>query len=304
MDFSKLFKNITKDFGSNLTMKIGNTPELKTRDCFCLWSDLLGFGNVFAQNNWDLDDKTKKQVYSRLKAAHSAVLYYSSFRERNLILNDGIAKVFHPLSKFEDKNNIISISLFFRSCVELHLSINKTELENNYPGCRSILAFGESIEYLVDEIKLDDYVMNYTKPQGAAISNFAKNAGNPTIIYNPKELQMNTAFSKAFLLDEGGSNAGMPGNNFYIDESVIKAVISYSNDKGYKSVWKETENGLCLFIPYNSDNIHEVIMGFYFDKKITPKNVRYNTTIYRLKCFYPHDEKTDEFFFDLDDYNS
>lgn len=36
---------------------------------------------------------------------------------------------------------------------------------------------------------------------------------------------MNTAFSKAFLLDEGGNKAGLPGNNFYIDESVVNAVI-------------------------------------------------------------------------------
>ena len=182
MDFGKLFKNIPKDFGSNLTMKIGNPPELQTRDCFCLWSDLLGFGNVFEQNNWNLDDKAKRQIYNRLEAAHSAVLYYSSFGERILILNDGIAKVFHPLSKSEDRNNILYISLFFRSCVELHLSINKIEIENNYPGCRSVLAYGENIEYLVDEIKLDDYVMNYSKPHGADISNFAKNLDNPTII--------------------------------------------------------------------------------------------------------------------------
>lgn len=40
MDFGKLLKNVTKDLGSNLTYKIGNPPNLKTKKCFCMWSDL------------------------------------------------------------------------------------------------------------------------------------------------------------------------------------------------------------------------------------------------------------------------
>ena len=265
-----------------------------------MWSDLLGFSNFFVQNNWELNDDVRRQIYNRLEAAHSAVLYYSSWYERNLILNDGIAKVFHPRSKFEDKNIILSISLFFRSCVELHLSISETEHEHNYPGCRSILAFGENIEYLANEIRLDDYVMNYSKPQGAEFSDLAQKAGNPVVIYNPKELQMNTAFSKAFLLDEGGSNAGLPGNNFYIDESVVNAVIDYSEDKGYSPIQEKTDEGLFLFIPYKDNNPHKVVMGFCFDSEmIIPQGIKYKTKVYKLKRFYPHDEKTEDFFFDL-----
>ena len=300
MDFGKLFRNIPKDFGSNLTKKIGTPPKLKTRKCFCMWSDLLGFGNIFVQNNWKIDDKAQREIYNRLEAAHSAVLYYSSFLERNLILNDGIAKVFHPRSKFEDKNNVLSISLFFRSCVELHLSISKTEHEHNYPGCRSILAFGENIEYLADEIRLDDYVMNYSKPQGAELSDLAQKLGNPVVIYNPKELQMNTAFSKAFLLDEGGNKAGLPGNNFYVDESVINAVIEYSEYNGYSPILEKTNEGLFLFLPYKDNNPHEVVVGFCFDSEIiVPQGIKYDTKVYKLKRFYPHDEKTEDFFFDL-----
>lgn len=305
MDFGKLFKNITKDFGSNLTYKIGNPPNLKTRRCFCMWSDLLGFGNIFEENNWVLNEANKRQIYNRLETAHSSALYYSSPYERALILNDGIAKVFHPESKFEDKNNILSISLFLRSCVELHISINSSEIESGYPGCRSVLAFGENIEYLADDIRYDDYVMNYTKPKGSEISSFAKHAGNPIVIYNPKELQMNTAFSKAYLLEAGGTRAGLSGNKFFIDESVINAIIAFTTAKNYKPTWEEREEGLCLFIPYEIGNLEDVIMGFCFDKEtITPKHVRYNTRIYRLKRFYPHDEKTVDFYFDLDEYSN
>ena len=32
MDFGELFRNIPKDFGSNLTKKIGTPPKLQTRN--------------------------------------------------------------------------------------------------------------------------------------------------------------------------------------------------------------------------------------------------------------------------------
>lgn len=133
--------------------------------------------------------------------------------------------------------------------------------------------------------------MNYSKPQGAELSDLAQKVGNPVVIYNPKELQMNTAFSKAFLLDEGGSKAGLPGNYFYIDESVVNAVIEYSEDKGYSPIQEKTDEGLFLFIPYKDNNPHKVVMGFCFDSEmIIPQGIKYkafkciiSNTCYRIR---------------------
>ena len=91
MDFSKLFKRAKKEFGSNLTMKIGHPPKMKSSSCFCFWSDLLGFSKIFVETNWELNKSQMEKIYSRLEAAHSSALYYSTPFERNLILNDGIA---------------------------------------------------------------------------------------------------------------------------------------------------------------------------------------------------------------------
>ena len=60
----------------------------------------------------------------------------------------------------------------------------------------------------------------------------ANSVGNPIVIYNPKEMQMNTAFSKAYILESGGGKAGLPGNYMYIDKSVIDAIDKYARDKG------------------------------------------------------------------------
>lgn len=300
ISFSQILKGVPADHVSNLSVKIGNPPKIKTRNSFCMWSDLLGFGNVYSDNNWDLNDKQKHEVYDRLVAAHSAVLYFSTPFERDMILNDGIAKVFMPDDGPFNKSDINSVSIFFRHCIELHMAISQTEKANGYPGCRSVIAFGDSIEYLAEEVKFDDYVLNYTKPEGHEISSIAGRVGNPTIIYNPKELQMNTAFSKAFILESGGSKAGLPGNNMYIDQSVIDAIIKYGEKKSLIHVWQELDNELRLLIPYDKDNLNEVVIGFAFDKVVIPPKVgRYTTKVYKLLKLFPYDEPVDEFYFDL-----
>lgn len=304
IDFSRMFKGIPDKWGSNLCKKIGNPPELKSRHSFCLWSDLLGFGNIYSENNWKLSKKQKREVYDRLLAAHSSVLYYSQPNEKNLILNDGIAKVYMPDDSVFGTREISTIALYFRSCIELHIKINQIELANGYPGCRSVIAFGDCIEYLAEEVKFDDYVMNYTKPEGHEISSIAESIGNPTLIYNPKELQMNTAFSKAYII-EGGKfekiEKGCPKNFLYIDQSAIDAVIRYGERKGYTHVWQEQENELRLLIPYNKDNLNKVVIGFAFDKKIlpSPEGCKYKTKVYKLLKLFPFDEPVDEFCYDL-----
>lgn len=300
LDFSRILKDVPAEWTNNLSRKIGNPPQLRTRDSFCMWSDLLGFGNVYSENNWHLTDEQRSEVYNRLVAAHSAVLYYSQPSERNLILNDGIAKVFIPDDGLLGKKAINSIAYYLRACIELHMAINQVERATGYPGCRSVMAFGECIEYLAEEVKYDDYVLNYTKPDKDGLSSNAQRNVNPTIIYNPKELQMNTAFSKAYILESEGSNAELSGNNLYMDQSVIDAVIDYAARKGLAHVWQESDSELRLLVPYKRDDLNRVVVGFAFDKNvIVPKVNRYSTKIYHLLKLFPYDEPVDEFCFDL-----
>lgn len=303
MNLPKMFKGLSKDFGSNLTHKIGNPPKLKTNDYFCVWSDLLGFGNDFFDNDWILTNKQKQSIYQRLQKAHSIILYNSSpFNERNLILNDGLAKVFKVPTRLEDKYSIHSLSLYLRSSIDNHIRINETEKEYGYPGCRTVLSFGEGIEYLSDEIRFDDYVENYTKPKGQEISSIAKNNGNPVIIYNPKELQMNFAFSKAYTLESGGSRIGITGNRFYIEESVLKAIKTIAKKQGFEvQILKNDKRYIKYLVPYKKGNNDEVVLGFNFSSEIIETEIRgWKTKVYRLLNYYPHDEKISEFSFELE----
>jgi len=303
MDLPKLFNGLDKDLGSNLTHKIGNPPKIKTNDYFCVWSDLLGFGNVFFDNNWTLTSEQKMCIYQRLQRAHSIILHNSSpFYERNLILNDGFAKVFRVPTRLEDINSIHLLSLYLRSSIENHIRINETEKEFGYAGCRTVLSFGEGIEYLSDEIRFDDYVANYTKPKGQEISSIAKNNGNPVIIYNPKELQMNIAFSKAYTLESGGSRIGIKGNRYYIEESVLTGIQRIAENQGFKiQILKNDEKYIKYLVPYKKGNNDNVVLGFNFSSDVIETEIRgWKTKVYRLLNYYPHDEKISEFSFELE----
>ena len=112
---------------------------------------------------------------------------------------------------------------------------------------------------------------------------------------------MNTAFSKAYILECGGQRIGINGNNLYIDQSVIDVIADYAHKQKKKVVWQDQDEEIRLLVPYDARNLNEVFLGFAFDKDpIKVEGQKYNTTVYRLRKLFPYDEKVDEFYFDLD----
>ena len=64
-------------------------------------------------------------------------------------------------------------------------------------------------------------LLNYSRPDPADLGTLAKKHANPIVVYNPEPFQMNTAFSKSYILDSLGSSYGIRGNKFYIEHAVI-----------------------------------------------------------------------------------
>lgn len=279
---------------NNLNRKIDALRDIKVSKLFCFWSDLLGFGNIFFENSWELNIEDQTKIFNRLKDAHSLFLRNTSvLNEKSLILNDGLVKV----SEIDENFHPEFFGLFLRSCIYTHVSIKNKENENGYPGPRSVLTFGESIKYLEEEIKFDDYVLNYTKPNPEGLSKIASENGNPTIVYNPSAFQMNTAFSKAYILDSLGSKYGISGSNIFVEQSVLEysKVIAKELDL---EVEEYTENNIHYFFLKKSKN--RVYYGFQFDEKISIDYKSWQTTVYKLKSFYPHDEDIRDFKFEIE----
>lgn len=285
-------------FSTNVEEKIENNPPIKTRLYFCMWSDLLGFGCKFYQNNWNLSIEEKQQIYRRLNNAHSIALRQTSPLEKVFILNDGIAKIMEMKLSQDDFTPLLQVSLFFRGIILTHIKITHAENKTNLPGCRTVVSFGEGIEYITQEIKYDDFLFNYCRKNPDEMGESAKRNGNPTILYNPVELQMNTAFSKSYILENGGSKAGLCGANLYIDSSVLFAIDELCKLHNYEKIISETRETISIFYRYPNE-INRVCLGFELAKPIIPKGIPWQTEIYKVLRFYPHDEDISDFWFDL-----
>ena len=284
--------------GDKLQNKIQPTISLN----LCAWSDLLGFGSHFTKNNWKLSKKEWQKVTNRLDLfykIHSR--YFSDLNGFMFVLNDGVIKT-HFLKKVSRENSINilhGIELWIRNIVMAHIVIFKEESSNNYPGARTVIAFGEKSEYSFTEARIDDFVLNYTRPTDG-LSNIAQGTGNPIIISNPKELQMNTALAKAYILDEMGSKKDIGGSSLYIDESVlifITQLVKMSNSITINI--SHTEEGKLISFEYIEKFTRPWLFGLLIDKEINIDEEIIKTNVYKIKAYYPNDEHPKEFRFEL-----
>ncbi len=284
--------------GDKLQNKVKPTISLN----LCAWSDLLGFGSHFTKNNWKLSEKEWHKITDRLDSfykIHSK--HFSASNGFMFVLNDGVIKTYflEKISKDNSINILHGIELWLRNIVMSHIFIIKSEISNNFPGARTVIAFGEKSEYTFSEARIDDFVLNYTRPKGG-FSNIAKGTGNPIIISNPKELQMNTALAKAYILDDMGSKKDIGGSSLYIDESVlifITELIKMSNIININE--SDTEEGKLISFEYIEKFERPWLFGLLIDKEINIDEDIIKTNVYKIKAYYPNDEHPEEFRFEL-----
>lgn len=269
-------------------------PQIRTS--VCAWIDLLGFGADLFKNNWSLDEADWGRVGKRLVSAYRIACSQLEANSFLYMLNDGIVRVMTPS---EAANAVFEVSLLLRSLVMTFLDLHDWELGHQLPGSRAVVAAGSQMVFDFPEIRLDDTVFDYTRTR-SGLSRVAEIAGNPIIAFNPVELQMNTAFSKAYTLDQLGTKAGLPGPGFYVDESLIHCLRDLTRrERTYVWIARRTKEGQ-LFAVYPSHQRLSWIFGLLFELDSVPIHHKgWSTTVRRLKAFYPHDEDPTTFRFDL-----
>ena len=262
----------------------------------CCWSDLLGFGQVFSSNNWELKTPDWDSTIQRLVRSQDLCLQHLvPGIETCLSLNDGIVRSFLVENHVD---HIQTLALWIRSCILYHKHLNEVEQSEGLPGLRTVMTAGHRAIHNFGNATFDDYIYNYSKPDPNRISDCCKQH-NPIVFYNPAAFQMNTAFSKCFLIDEAGSKAGVSGPEFYLENSVLDFIVEFSNF--YSDICSppifEENNGMQLFaIPkkLQSDYFH---LGFDLTGpvKFQNNNKSLNTILWKVKAFYCWDEDPKEF---------
>jgi len=213
---------------NQLARDVSTPPDCKLRRAFCVWSDLLGFGRPFSDNGWNPDAEVWRQQAIRAGNAYRAQCRFMPGLDGSymLLLNDGMVRALpwsEPLGPAD-------LGLWLRAAIQGHFEVRRAEFDKGLPGPRTVLSSGWTAEHSFSEVRMDDLVFDYTRQQ-PGLSKLAEATGNPVLVSNPVQLQLNTAFSRAFLLDEGGKLAGLPGPCVYIDSQFLDDVTALFKDR-------------------------------------------------------------------------
>mgnify|MGYP001623665238 CR=1 FL=1 len=248
-----------------------NDEEIEIIDCICSWYDLLGYGTPFVEANWNLHDEQCKKNVDRM--VNLNMLFHTSWSitpcGTRLAFNDGFASTIDiDVSSSEHYNHLL---FFLEGAIKDFSSINHFDKEKGFPGIRGIITYGQRFSY-------DPCSQHYDV------------ITKQTISYFPVEFQMNTAFSKAFILEESGSRANITGNNLYFDITVYKFLEQSANTIGFHppEVFEQEDDFLVKIYDIN---------GWFADLRVEKDEIvfgestNYNnrgikTTLYKYKSLH------------------
>lgn len=210
------------------------------KNSFCAWIDLLGYGAPFYQNNWDLHTSAAVNNLYRIKKLEPVLHSINNpYCETLFSLNDGIIRNFDI-----PQNGALLIMQWLVDVLLKFKIVNDLDIDNGFYGSRGVITYGMRAQYRdFDTIGKGELI--YTSKEKKEEYNKTK------IIYTPNELQMNTAFSKAYIIESGGSSKGLLKNRIHLDEKMLDKFIDCINDiemdefgltdEDYK------ENGPCIY---------------------------------------------------------
>lgn len=104
--------------------------------------------------------------------------------------------------------------------------------------------------------------------------------GREISIYFPKEFQMNTAFSKANIIEESGSKFGVKGAFLYFDSFALDVIKQIANKSDSHSVKEYKEDGYYCFSIIRITN--PMITLKFEEDSIPYNNEAIETTLYKL----------------------
>lgn len=280
-------------FINNLEKKISEMPEGSVIPTICSWSDLLAFSVPYVKSNWKPDREEYKNIAERLRSMQILCARNLDPHHENVIVsNDAVMRNLN----FERIDHVDFISMWFRGVVFFHMAVNTWEKEHGYAGMRTVIAGGERLIHSFDDIRMEDYVFNYTKKDPDGLSSFPDEWRNRIVMYSPPAFQMNTAFSKSYILDDLGKEHGLQGANIYIDESVLDCLTLIAARFGVEQeqiVREKTETGVRFSIVNPENGWYH--LGFELSEPFRVVSSPITTNVYKLLYFYPWDEDPSTF---------
>lgn len=215
--------------------------------CLCSWFDLLGYGKPFVDSKWDLSDEKCYNNFRRIKQVSD--IFTSGWATHpvgvRLSINDGYACT---VDIGEDAKEVADTYTFLEGALQDFLAISEIEKRGGDPGVRGVITIGERFSH--------------------AWGNEAQISSGKIVSYFPSEFQMNTSFSKATIMEESGSRAGIIGSNLYIDKEIYDYLFFVAKHLGFQEPSIEiVENNIIV-------HVYEPI-GWFADITLDSQVVKY-----------------------------
>ncbi|MCY9660711.1 hypothetical protein P5G65_29810 [Paenibacillus chondroitinus] len=195
--------------------------SLQPIESFCLWCDLLGYGTPFINSNWDLTSKESRKNLIRIAKLQHLMRGINSVnpKETTLVLNDGFIK---NVDVNDRHDGPLAYIYWLTSVINYFRYLNKVDKENGFPGARGVLTYGHRVGFSRDIETARGKILTHPDDQDYY--------NNMKVVYSPNEFQMNTAFSKAYIMESLGSRVGLRGPNLYIDAVFLDRFVKLIYD--------------------------------------------------------------------------
>lgn len=199
----------------------GGASSLPFKVAIVGWVDLLGYGSMIADVDYNPIAHQAKKPINRLRTFHRIVAEHSTRNFRTLVLNDG-AVAYRDLSLRGSANTVD----FFCRAWDLYSAVQSSEIRNGFAGARMVVAPGlrakgsrRAIDYTSGH--LDSILRRMADGTISADQAVREAAAIEKYFDVLPQLQANFAFSKAYIAEQSGGKFGLEGPAFYVDNLIF-----------------------------------------------------------------------------------
>jgi hypothetical protein len=203
------------------------------------WIDLLGYGAMIAEADFNPLHAKAAQALIRLRRFHEVVASHSTRYFPTLVMNDGAA-AYRDLSL----RSRAPTHDFLMRAWSLFNAIKSDENYRGFPGARMVLATGfrmrgrrAGMDATAKQFKS---VMRRYQSGEIVAEQAIREAANVKRSFDIiPQLQANFAFSKAYVAERSGAREGLAGPNFFVDLALFDAPTPAWVKKGPTVEWSD-----------------------------------------------------------------
>lgn len=209
------------------------------------WMDLLGYGAMIAEANFNPLHSKASDAMQRLRRFHQIVAAHSLKLFPTLVMNDG-AVAYRDLSlRARSPTHDFLIRAW-----KLFNEIKEDENRHGFPGVRAVLTAGFRMRgrragYDASARHFQSLMERYQNGEIRTEQALREAAHIRPSFDTIPQLQANFAFSKAFVAESSGTRGGLRGARFFVDTAIFNTptpnwvvaepAVEWSNEKLHMS---------------------------------------------------------------------